>query len=48
MRFKFHHCTASRAYSKSFLSILSGLLRCIFLPGQKGAIVAPGANQGVF
>ena len=47
MRFKFHHCTASRAYSKSFLSILSGILRCIFLPGQKGAIVAPGANQGV-
>lgn len=47
MRFKFHHCTASRAYSKSFLSILAGILRCIFLPGQKGAIVAPGANQGV-
>jgi hypothetical protein len=47
MRFKFHHCTASRAYSKSFLSILAGILRCIFLPGTKGAIVAPGANQGV-
>lgn len=47
MRFKFHHCTASRAYSKSFLSILAGILRCVFLPGTKGAIVAPGANQGV-
>ena len=48
MRFKFHHCTASRAYSKSFLSILAGIIRCILLPNSQGAIVAPGANQGVF
>ena len=29
------------------LSIIAGILRCVFLPGTKGAIVAPGANQGV-
>ena len=47
MRFKYHSCTASRGYSKSFLSILAGILRCIFLPGTTMFLVAPGASQGV-
>ena len=47
MRFKYHYCIASRGYSKSFLSILAGILRCIFLPGTTMFLVAPGASQGV-
>ena len=47
MRFKYHYCIASRGYSKSFLSILAGMLRCIFLPGTTMFLVAPGASQGV-
>jgi hypothetical protein len=47
MRFKYHFCIASRGYSKSFLSILAGILRCIFLPGTTMFLVAPGASQGV-
>ena len=47
MRYKYHCCTASRGYSKSFLSILAGILRCIFLPGTTMFLVAPGASQGV-
>lgn len=47
MRFKYHYCIASRGYSKSFLSILAGILRCIFLPGTTMFIVCPGASQGV-
>ena len=47
MRFKYHYCIASRGYSKSFLSILAGILRCIFLPNTTMFLVAPGASQGV-
>lgn len=47
MRFKYHYCIASRGYSKSFLAILAGILRCIFLPGTTMFLVAPGASQGV-
>lgn len=47
MRFKYHYCIASRGYSKSFLSILAGIVRCIFLPGTTMFLVAPGASQGV-
>ena len=47
MRYKYHYCIASRGYSKSFLSILAGILRCIFLPGTTMFLVAPGASQGV-
>ena len=47
MRFKYHYCVASRGYSKSFLSILAGILRCIFLPGTTMFLVSPGASQGV-
>jgi len=47
MRYKYHYCIASRGYSKSFLSILAGILRCIFLPFTTMFLVAPGASQGV-
>lgn len=47
MRFKYHYCIASRGYSKSFLAILAGILRCIFLPNTTMFLVAPGASQGV-
>lgn len=47
MRFKYHYCIASRGYSKSFLAVLAGILRCIFLPGTTMFSVCPGAAQGV-
>ena len=47
LRYKYHYCIASRGYSKTFLSILAGILRCIFLPGSNFFIVAPGAGQGI-
>lgn len=47
MRFRYHYCIASRGFSKSFLSILAGFLRCIFLPSTNEFLVAPGASQGV-
>lgn len=47
MRYKYHYCIASRAYSKTFLAILAGLVRCIFLPGTSFFLVAPGTGQGI-
>ena len=32
--------------SKSFVSILAGYLRCMFLPGSKFFQAAPGKSQG--
>lgn len=46
LRYRYHYCTAPRAFAKSFLSILSMYLRCIFLPGSKVFICAPGKEQG--
>lgn len=46
IRFRYLYITAPRAFSKSFLSILAGYLRCMFLPGEKFFIVAPGKMQG--
>lgn len=46
MRYRYHYCTAPRAFAKSFLSILSLYLRCIFLPRSKVFICAPGKEQG--
>lgn len=34
-RYRYHYCTACRAFAKSFLSILAMYLRCTFLPGSK-------------
>lgn len=46
LRYRYHYCVAPRAFSKSFLSILAGFLRCMFLPGSKFFICAPGKEQG--
>lgn len=45
MRYTYFYATACRALSKTFLSVLSGMLRCIFLPGEKFFIVAPKKDQ---
>lgn len=34
IRYRYHYCVAPRAFSKSFISILAGYLRCMFLPGK--------------
>lgn len=44
-RYRYHYVTACRAFSKTFLSILAIYLQCIFLPGTKRFICAPGKNQ---
>lgn len=46
MRYRYHYCCAPRAFSKTFLSILAMILRCIFLPGSKVFICAPSKQQG--
>ena len=46
MRYRYHYCVAPRAFSKSFISILAGYLRCMFLPNSKYFICAPGKEQG--
>lgn len=46
LRYRYHYCVAPRAFSKSFLSILAGFLRCMFLPKSKFFICAPGKEQG--
>lgn len=46
LRYRYHYCVAPRAFSKSFLSILAGFLRCVFLPHSKFFICAPGKEQG--
>lgn len=46
MRYRYVYCVAPRAFSKSFVSILAGILRCIFLPNSKFFICAPGKEQG--
>lgn len=39
-------CIACRAFSKSFLSVIALYLMCIFRPGTKVFICAPGKAQG--
>ena len=46
MRYRYHYCGAPRAFSKTFLSILAMILRCIFLPGSKVFMCAPTKQQG--
>lgn len=46
MRYKTVFVTAPRAWSKSFLIILGMILQCIFIPGRKCFICAPGKSQG--
>lgn len=45
MRFKKVYIVACRAFSKSFITILALFLQCIFMPGTKRFICAPGKGQ---
>lgn len=45
LRYRYHYCTAPRAFSKTFVSILSMILKCIFQPGSKCFICAPKKEQ---
>lgn len=47
MRFRYVYATFTRAYSKSFLSVLTLILRCIFLPNSKLFICADVKTQAV-
>jgi hypothetical protein len=44
-RYKDIFVTATRAFSKSFITILGLVLQCIFMPGTKRFICAPGKGQ---
>lgn len=45
MRFKDIYLTAPRAFSKTFITILSLILQCILLPGTRRFICSPGKSQ---
>lgn len=45
LRYRYHFCTAPRAFSKTFISILAMILKCIFQPGSKCFICAPKKEQ---
>jgi len=45
MRYRYHYCTACRAFSKTFVSILALILKCVFQPRSKLFICAPGKEQ---
>lgn len=45
MRYKDVYVTAPRAFSKSFITVLGLFLQCIFMPGTKRFICAPGKGQ---
>lgn len=47
LRYRYHYCVAPRAFSKSFVAVLAGFLRCMFLPRSKFFLCAPGKSQGV-
>lgn len=47
MRYKDVYVTAPRAFSKSFITVLALILQCIFMPGTKRFICAPGKGQSV-
>lgn len=46
LRYRYHYCTAPRAFSKTFISVLAMILKCIFQPGLKTFICAPKKEQG--
>lgn len=46
LRYRYHYCCAPRAFSKTFLSMIAMYLRCMFYPGSKVFICAPGKSQG--
>lgn len=45
MRFNSIHITAARGFSKTFISVLALILKCIFQPGSQIAITAPSKTQ---
>ena len=45
LRYKYVYTVAPRAFSKSFVSILAGYLRCMFLENEKFFICAPGKER---
>lgn len=45
MRYRTVYVCACRAWSKSFLTILALFLQCIFMPGTKRFVCAPGKSQ---
>lgn len=45
MRYTDVYVTAPRAFSKSFITIMGLFLQCIFMPGTKRFICAPGKGQ---
>ena len=45
MRYRYLYCVATRAFSKTFVSILALILKCIFLPRTHAFIVAPAKSQ---
>lgn len=45
MRFSSVHLTAARGFSKTFLSVLALMLKCIFQPRSQIAITAPSKTQ---
>ena len=45
MRYKLVYATFTRAFSKSFLSIIIEYLKCIFYPGAKQFITTGGKGQ---
>lgn len=47
MRFSYVFITAGRGTSKTFLAVLAMYLRCVFQPGTKQFICAPGKGQGM-
>ena len=47
MRYSYVYITAGRGTSKTFLAVLALYLRCVFQPGTKQFICAPGKGQGM-
>lgn len=47
LRYRYHYATFTRAFSKSFISILALMLRCIFLPRSTVFLCADVKEQGV-
>lgn len=45
VRYRYHYCTATRAFSKTFVSVLALILKCVFLPRTRAFIVAPAKSQ---
>lgn len=47
MRYSYVYITAGRGSAKTFLAVLAIYLRCIFQPGTKQFLCAPGKGQGM-